>query len=152
MIAHLAGTVDRVGTTSAVIDLSGFGVLVLITPATASELRPGERTRLATSMVVREDSMTLYGFQGEDERDAFELVQTASGVGPKLALAIVSVLTPGDLVAAITAGDVKRLTSVPGVGLKGAQKMVIELREKVLVLEDSAGDDRAAPGRPAAGF
>ena len=147
MIAQLTGTIATAGATSCVVDVGGVGYLVHVTPATASGLRVGERTVLHTSLVVREDSMTLYGFADENERHAFEIAQGASGVGPKLALAIVSVLGSGDFRRAVQSEDLKRLTSVPGVGLKGAQKMVIELREKVLVLEDSAGGGREAPER-----
>ena len=149
MIAHLAGTVDRVGTTSAVIDLSGFGVLVLITPATASELRPGERTRLATSMVVREDSMTLYGFADADERDLFELLITANGVGPKLAQAALAVHGPDDLRAAIAAGDLATLTRVPGIGRKGAERICIEVRDKINAVGPAGV---AAPASPTAAW
>lgn len=131
MIDRLSGTAVAAGPNWVVVQAGGLGLKAWCTPATAAGARIGQDCALSTTLVTREDSMTLYGFQGEDERDAFELVQTASGVGPKLALAIVSVLTPGDLVAAITAGDVKRLTSVPGLGPKGAQKIIIELKDKV---------------------
>lgn len=145
MIAQLTGTVVTAGATSAVLEVGGMGYLVHVTPGTAAGLRPGERTVLHTSLVVREDSMTLYGFAEEPERHAFEIAQSASGVGPKLALAIVSVLGSGDFRRAVQSEDVKRLTSVPGIGLKGAQKLVIELKEKVLVLEDTTEGDTPAP-------
>ncbi|MGD8213624.1 Holliday junction branch migration protein RuvA [Aestuariimicrobium sp. Y1814] len=134
MIDRLTGTTAAAGPNWVVVQTGGLGLRAWCTPATAAGVRPGQECSLFTTLVTREDSLTLYGFAAEDERDAFELVQTASGVGPKLALAIVSVLAPGDLAAAITAGDVKRLTSVPGLGPKGAQKMIIELKDKVLVL------------------
>lgn len=140
MIAQLTGTVLTAGATSGVIDVGGVGYRVLTTPQTAAGLRPGERCTLHTTLVVREDSMTLFGFGDEGEREAFELSQSATGVGPKLALAIVSVLTPGELRRAVLAEDLKRLTSVPGIGLKGAQKLVIELKDKVLVLSDAPTD------------
>jgi len=145
MIAQLTGTVVTAGATSGVIDVGGVGYRVLTTPQTAAGLRPGERSTLHTTLVVREDSMTLFGFGDEGEREAFELAQTASGVGPKLALAIVSVLTPGELRRAVLAEDLKRLCSVPGIGLKGAQKLVIELKDKVLTLTDSPSDGGPAP-------
>ena len=95
VIAQLTGTVLQVGPTSAVIEVGGFGVLALCSPDTTATLRVGERTTLATSLVVREDSLTLYGFASHDEREFFELLQTATGVGPKLAQAALAVLTPG---------------------------------------------------------
>lgn len=134
MIAQLTGVVASVGGTWVVLDLSGFGVRALCTPATVAAVRVGESTTLHTSLVVREDSLTLYGFADADERDAFELVQSASGIGPKIAQAVVSVLPPGDLRAAIAQENVSALTRVPGIGPKGAQKMIIELKDKVNAL------------------
>jgi len=134
MIAQLTGVVASVGGTWVVLDLSGFGVRALCTPATVAAVRVGESTTLHTSLVVREDSLTLYGFADADERDAFELVQSASGIGPKIAQAVVSVLPPGDLRAAIAHENVTALTRVPGIGPKGAQKMIIELKDKVNAL------------------
>jgi holliday junction DNA helicase RuvA len=111
----------------AVIEVGGVGLLVQCTPSTLAKLRTGEPARVATSLVVREDALTLYGFAAEDERDVFELLQTASGVGPRLALAMLAVFTPDDLRRAITAEDVTALTRVPGIGRKGAQRIVLEL-------------------------
>lgn len=144
MIDRLSGTAVAAGPNWVVVQTGGLGLKAWCTPATAAATRIGGDCELSTTLITREDSLTLYGFQSEDERDAFELVQTASGVGPKLALAIVSVLTPGDLAAAVTAGDVKRLTSVPGLGPKGAQKIIIELKDKVLRLSASATATRTA--------
>ncbi|WP_232547836.1 Holliday junction branch migration protein RuvA [Propioniciclava soli] len=134
MIAQLTGTVVSVGGTWVVLDLSGFGVRALCSPATVASVRVGEATTLYTSLIVREDSLTLYGFAEPEERDAFELVQSASGVGPKIAQAVVSVLPPGEFRAAILAENVVALTKVPGIGPKGAKKMVIELKDKVNAL------------------
>ena len=134
MIARLTGTVVAVGGTWIVLDLSGFGVRALCTPATVASVRLGQEATLHTSLVVREDSLTLYGFSDADERDAFELVQTASGVGPKIAQAMVSVLPPDDLRVAIATGNVAAITRVPGIGPKGAQKLIIELKDKVAAL------------------
>lgn len=145
MISQLTGTVVRAGATSFVIDVAGVGYLAHTTPATAAALRLGEQTKVHTSLVVREDSLTLYGFADAGEREAFELVQTASGVGPKLATAMVSVLSPSEIRDAVQSEDLARLCSVPGIGRKGAQKIVIELKDKVLVL----GADDAAGSRPA---
>ena len=134
MIAQLTGTVVAVGGTWVVLDLSGLGVRALCTPATVASVRVGEPTTLHTSLVVREDSLTLYGFTSPDERDAFELVQSASGIGPKIAQAVVSVLPPEELRVAISQGNVAALTRVPGIGPKGAQKMIIELKDRVNAL------------------
>jgi len=131
VIAQLRGVVAAVGATWVLVDVNGFGVRALCTPATASAQRLGAETTLATSLVVREDSLTLYGFSGTDERDSFELVQTASGIGPKIALSVVSVLGPDDLRAAVAAGNVAALTRVPGIGAKGAQRLILELKDKI---------------------
>jgi len=127
MIAHLNGTVCSVAPDGAVIDVGGVGLLVQCTPGTLAGLRPGERARVATSLVVREDALTLYGFAGEDERNTFELVQTASGVGPRLALAMLAVFSPDALRRAVAAEDLAALMMVPGIGRKGAQRIILEL-------------------------
>jgi Holliday junction DNA helicase RuvA len=127
MIAHLAGSVAAVSPEGAVIEVGGVGLLVQCTPGTLARLRPGEHARVATSLVVREDSLTLYGFATDDERNTFELLQTASGVGPRLAQAMLAVLTPDALRRAVAAEDLATLTSVPGIGRKGAQRIVLEL-------------------------
>lgn len=131
MIASISGVVAAVGANWATVTLGGVGLKVWCTPATATTLRPGAETTLSTSLVVREDSLTLFGFAEADERDCFELVQTATGVGPKLAQAIVSVLSPADLAAAIASANLALLCKVPGVGRKGAERLVIELKDKV---------------------
>jgi Holliday junction DNA helicase RuvA len=127
MIAHLSGRVTAVAPDGAVIEVGGVGLLVQCTPATLAGLRLGEHGRLATSLVVREDALTLYGFATDDERNTFELVQTATGVGPRLAQAMLAVLTPDALRRAVAAEDLAVLTSVPGIGRKGAQRIVLEL-------------------------
>ena len=134
MIAHLAGTVTHLGPTTAVLDLAGFGVLAQITPSTSAGLRLGESARLATTLIVREDALTLYGFATEAERDCFALVITASGIGPKIGQAVLSVLSPDELRAAISTSDLVSLTRVPGIGRKGAERIVIELRDKINTL------------------
>ncbi|MFV0405432.1 MAG: Holliday junction branch migration protein RuvA [Propioniciclava sp.] len=134
MIAQLTGTVVAVGGTWIVLDLAGFGVKVLCTPATVASVRMGASATVATSLIVRQDSLTLYGFADDAERDAFELVQSASGIGPKIAQAVVSVLPPDALRSAITSEKVSAITAVPGIGPKGARKMILELKDKVAVL------------------
>ena len=131
MIASLAGTVLSAGLDHLVVEVGGVGLLVHTTPAAASATRPGAATRLSTSLVVREDSLTLFGFDTAAERDLFELVQTVSGVGPRLALAMLAVHAPDPLRAAIAGSDVTALTKVPGIGKKGAERIVLELKDKV---------------------
>jgi Holliday junction DNA helicase RuvA len=144
MIAHLDGTVSAVAPDGAVIDVGGVGMLVQCTPATLAGLRPGERARVATSLVVREDALTLFGFASDDERATFELVQTASGVGPRLAMAMLAVFTPDALRRAVAAEDLAALTSVPGIGRKGAQRIVLELAGRL----GAPGDGAASAGVP----
>lgn len=131
MIAFVRGRVVTVSLTSAVVDVGGIGYDVQCTPGTLAGLRTGAETTLSTSMVVREDSWTLFGFTDADEKQMFELVQTASGVGPKVAQAMVAVLSPDDVRRAIRDEDVKALTRVPGVGPKGAQRIILELRDRI---------------------
>lgn len=152
MIAHLDGTVAGISPDGAVIDVGGVGMRVLCTPDTLASLRPGEHARVATSLVVREDSLTLFGFGSEDERNVFELLQTASGVGPRLALAMLAVHSPDALRRAVSAEDLNALTMVPGIGKKGAQRIVLELAGRLGapgdVVGNGAGPVRAgaAPG------
>ena len=131
MIAQLTGTVIQLGPTSAVVEVGGIGLEVMCTPGTLATLRPGQPATLPTSMVVREDSLTLFGFVDDDEKSMFELVQTASGVGPKVAQAITAVLAPDELRRAIADDDVKTLTRVPGIGQKGAQRIILELKDRI---------------------
>ena len=131
MIAFVRGPVAAVSLSSAVVEVGGIGLEVMCTPGTLATLRVGQSATLPTSMVVREDSLTLFGFADEDERQTFELVQTASGVGPKLAQAMLAVLSPDDLRLAIAGDDTKTLTKVPGIGQKGAQRIVLELKDRI---------------------
>ncbi|NJP64968.1 Holliday junction branch migration protein RuvA [Streptomyces spiramenti] len=131
MIASIQGTVAALTPDAAVIEVGGFGVSVQCGPGTLATLRAGEAARLATSLVVREESLTLYGFVDDDERQTFELLQTASGVGPRLAQAMLAVHTPDVLRAAVATGDEKALTAVPGIGKKGAQKLLLELKDRL---------------------
>ena len=128
MIAFVRGEVAAVTLSSAVLEVGGVGLELMCTPGTLATLRTGQQAILPTSMVVREDSLTLFGFLDEDEKSVFELVQTASGVGPKLAQAMIAVLTPDDLRRAVSSDDVKTLTRVPGIGQKGAQRIILELK------------------------
>lgn len=144
MIAFVRGRVVTVSLTSAVVDVGGLGYDVQCTPGTLATLRAGAETTLATSMVVREDSWTLFGFADDDEKQVFELVQTASGVGPKVAQAMVAVLSPDDVRRAIRDEDVKALTRVPGIGQKGAQRIILELKDRIGAPVGSAAVARGA--------
>jgi holliday junction DNA helicase RuvA len=150
VIAHLDGTVTAVAPDGVVIDVGGVGLRVQCTPDTLASLRPGTPGRVATSLVVREDSLTLFGFATDDERNVFELLQTASGIGPRLALAMLAVHSPDALRRAVAAEDVKTLTMVPGVGTKGAQRIILELRDRLgppgdLAVNGTASARRAEP-------
>ncbi len=131
MIAFVRGRVAGLTLSSAVLEVGGVGLEVMCTPGTLAGLRTGHEATLPTSMVVREDSLTLFGFADDDEKQTFELVQTASGVGPKLAQAMVACLSPDDLRRAVASDDVKTLTRVPGVGQKGAQRIILELKDRI---------------------
>ena len=131
MIASVHGRVAAVGPDGAVVEVGGVGLAVSCSPGTLARLRVGEVARLSTSLVVREDSLTLYGFADDDERGLFELLQTANGVGPKLAQTILGVYPPREVRRAIASGDYPALTKVPGIGRKGAEKIVVELRDRV---------------------
>ena len=131
MITSLRGVVLSAGLDSAVIEVGGVGLLLHTTPATAASLRPGAEVVLATTLIVREESLTLYGFADADERAVFDLVLTVSGVGPRIAMAMLAVHTPDGLRAAVSGGDLAALTKVPGIGKKGAERIVLELRDKI---------------------
>ncbi|KMS81025.1 Holliday junction branch migration protein RuvA [Streptomyces leeuwenhoekii] len=131
MIAFVSGTVAALAPDTAVIEVGGVGMALQCTPNTLSTLRVGRSAKLATSLVVREDSLTLYGFADDDERQVFELLQTASGVGPRLAQAMLAVHTPDALRRAVSTADEKALTAVPGIGKKGAQKLLLELKDRL---------------------
>ncbi|MFJ9896960.1 Holliday junction branch migration protein RuvA [Streptomyces sp. NPDC091280] len=131
MIAFVSGTVAALAPDTAVVEVGGVGMAVQCTPNTLSTLRLGKPAKLATSLVVREDSLTLYGFVDDDERQIFELLQTATGVGPRLAQAMLAVHTPDALRRAVAAGDEKALMAVPGIGKKGAQKLLLEFKDRL---------------------
>ena len=131
MIAFVAGTVADVTLTSAVLQVGGVGLELHCTPNTLATLQVGAAVTLPTSMVVREESLTLFGFLDEDEKNVFVLLQTASGVGPKLAQAMLAVHSPEGIRRAVTTEDVKALTTVPGIGQKGAQRIILELKDRI---------------------
>ncbi|MBF6048758.1 Holliday junction branch migration protein RuvA [Streptomyces sp. NRRL B-1677] len=149
MIAFVSGPVAALAPDTAVVEVGGIGMAVQCTPGTLATLRVGQPARLATSLVVREDSLTLYGFADDDERQTFELLQTASGVGPRLAQAMLAVHSPDALRQAFASADEKALTAVPGIGKKGAQKLLLELKDR---LGKPVGSAAAAPAHAAAGW
>ncbi|NKZ09610.1 Holliday junction branch migration protein RuvA [Mycolicibacterium septicum DSM 44393] len=131
MIASVRGEVIDIALDHAVIEAAGVGYKVMATPSTLANLRRGAESRLITAMIVREDSMTLYGFGDGDARDLFLTLLGVSGVGPKIALATLAVYDPQALRQALADGDVTALTRVPGIGKRGAERMVLELRDKI---------------------
>jgi len=148
MIAQLSGSVLQIGPTSVVVEVGGLGILALCSPNTVANLRIGQRATLATALIVREDSLTLYGFASADEREFFELLLSATGVGPKLAQAALAVLSPDELRRAIATENLVQLCRVPGIGRKGAQRIVIELKDKInaTALPEEADQAPAAAG------
>lgn len=139
MIASVRGEVLDIALDHVVIESAGVGYRVNATPATLGSLNRGSETRLVTAMIVREDSMTLYGFADTESKDLFGLLQTVSGVGPRLAMATLAVLEPDALRSALAEGNVTALTRVPGIGKRGAERMVVELRDKVGGVAVSSG-------------
>lgn len=136
MIGRLRGTLVSLRATGVVLDVAGVGYEVAVTPRTVADLPGiGEQVVLHTHLVVREDAMLLHGFDSETERDLFRILLGASGVGPKVAMATLGALQPDELRRAIAAEDVDTLTTVPGIGTRGAQKLVLELKPKLTTAE-----------------
>jgi Holliday junction DNA helicase RuvA len=131
MISRVRGTVLSVGLDHVVIEVGGVGLLITATPATLATLRTGAEATLETTLVVREDSLTLFGFADPQARELFGLLQTVSGIGPRIAMATLAVLDPNQLRSALGEGNITVLTQVPGIGRKGAERLIIELRDKV---------------------
>lgn len=150
MIASVRGTVVALGPDSAVVEMGGLGIAVQCTPGTLARLRVGTPGRLSTCLVVREDSLTLYGFADDDERAMFELLQTANGVGPRLAQAMLAIHPPRELRRALATADIPTLVQVPGIGRRGAEKLIVELRDRVGSLTDELPGGRSTPLTPSA--
>lgn len=144
MISQLTGTVRHLTTEKVVLEVGGVGYAISITPRTSAQLVMGSALTLATSLVVREDSLTLFGFLDFHDRDIYETLQTVSGIGPKVALAITGALTPDQLAQAIAAEDIAAIEKVPGIGKKGAQRLILELKGKLVT-------DSGAPQVPSYG-
>jgi holliday junction DNA helicase RuvA len=148
MIASVNGRVAAVSPNGAVVEVGGIGLSVQCTPGTIARLQVGESARLATSLIVREDSLTLYGFADDDERQLFELLQTANGVGPRLAQAVLAIHPPREIRRAVSMADVKALMQVPGIGKKGAERLILELRDRL----GSTTSDTSLDAAPGAGL
>ena len=149
MIASVSGRVAAVSPDGAVVEVGGIGLAVQCTPGTIARLQVGESARLSTSLIVREDSLTLYGFADDDERQLFELLQTANGVGPRLAQAVLAIHPPREVRRAVSTADVKALMQVPGIGKKGAERLILELRDRLgSITSDTILDGPAVAGLP----
>lgn len=131
MISFISGTVRAIHIDYVTVEVGGVGLKVLVNATTSSNVTMGVQIHLFTTLVVREDSLTLFGFLSDEERSLFELVQTVSGIGPKVALSILGSLSPHDLSRAIATEDVSAIEQVPGIGRKGAQRMILELKGKL---------------------
>ena len=140
MIAHLSGKIVSIKPTALIIDVAGVGFNIVCSPNTTALFQIGDLATVHTHLVVREDALTLYGFASEEETATFQLVQSVSGIGPKLALAIVAHLSVAQLRQAILSENLVSLSKVPGVGNKVAQRLVLELKDRVLAMPVSAAD------------
>jgi Holliday junction DNA helicase RuvA len=136
MIAQLTGTVRHLTTEKVVLEVGGVGYAISITPRTSTNIVMGSELTLATTLVVREDSLTLFGFLDPRDRDIYETLQTVTGIGPKVALAITGALTPEELASAIAQEDIVAIEKVPGIGRKGAQRLILELKGKLVTDKD----------------
>ena len=141
MISSLYGPIRNLRPDQAVIDIGGIGLSVTITPTTSARLSIGGDTQFFTSLVVREDSLTLFGFLDEASRTLFELVQTVTGIGPRVAMSILGVLSPDDLAFAVAQENISAIERVPGIGRKGAQRIILELKGKL----DTIATSRTVP-------
>ncbi|MEU0543049.1 Holliday junction branch migration protein RuvA [Nocardia sp. NPDC005978] len=148
MIASVRGEVLEIGLDHVVLEAAGVGYRLNATPATLSTLTRGEDSRLYTTMIVREDSMTLFGFSDTESRELFGLLLSVSGVGPKIAMAVLAVLEPEALRKALAESNVAALTRVPGIGKRGAERMVVELRDKVDLVPVQSGPPGSAAAAP----
>jgi len=144
VIASVSGPVAALRLDAVVVTVGGVGLLVHASPRTLAGLRVGQPVQLATSLVVREESLTLFGFADDDERATFEVLQTVSGIGPRLALGMLAVHEPEALRRAVATDDLAALRKVPGVGLKGAQRMALELKGRI-GLPGAVGSQPATP-------
>jgi Holliday junction DNA helicase RuvA len=145
MISMVNGVIRAIASDKAIVDVGGVGLSISITSNTSLTLNIGVSTQFYTSMVVREDSLTLYGFLDDQSRSLFELVQTVSGIGPKVALSIVAALTPAQLAIAVAQENISAIEKVQGIGRKGAQRLILELKGK---LSDFGGTSKISHHQP----
>jgi len=131
MIDRVRGSILAIGADFLSVDIGPLALRVMVPPQTSAQVRVGSEVEVHTALVVREDSWTLFGFLDSEQCQVFQQVQTVSGIGPRIALALVSVLGPEELRRAIDAEDLAALTSVPGIGKKGAQRIVLELKDRI---------------------
>jgi Holliday junction DNA helicase RuvA len=131
MISLVSGVVRSISSDRLIVEVGGIGLTVLVNHQTSAQVTLGSQVQLFTSLVVREDSLTLFGFMSDESRSLFELVQTVSGIGPKVALSILGALTPEDLGRAVSQEDIGTIERVPGIGRKGAQRLILELKGKL---------------------
>ena len=146
MIASLTGRVARIDLDSLVLEVGGIGYLVRTTPQALSATRHGAELTLHTELVVREDSMTLFGFPQLEEAETFRIVQSVSGIGPRTALAVLAVLEPEELRRAVAEQDAKTITRTPGIGPKVAGRMLLELGGKLPAPSEASTEAPSVPG------
>jgi Holliday junction DNA helicase RuvA len=137
MISSLTGTVRSLTSDRAIVEVGGVGLSLVLTPSTTGQITLGSQQQFFTSLVVREDSLTLYGFLTDEAKGLFELVQTVSGIGPKVAMSIVGAMSPEDLARAISQEEISVIEKVPGIGRKGAQRLILELKGKLSDLSNN---------------
>ena len=145
MISLVNGVVRSIALDKVIVEVGGVGLSLAITQKTSAQLNIGVPVQLFTTLVVREDALTLYGFLEDGDRALFELVQTVSGIGPKVALSIVSALSPSQLAIAISQEDISAIEKVPGIGRKGAQRLILELKGKLTDFGTTSKTDRHQP-------
>ena len=131
MISLVSGVVRSIASDRLIVEVGGIGLTVMVNPQTSAQITLGSPVQLFTTLVVREDSLTLFGFMTDEYRSLFELVQTVSGIGPKVALSIVGALSPEDMAQAVSQEDIGAIEKVPGIGKKGAQRLILELKGKL---------------------
>lgn len=145
MISLVNGVVRSISLDKVIVEVGGVGLSLAIAQKTSAHLNIGVQVQLFTTLVVREDALTLYGFLEDGDRALFELVQTVSGIGPKVALSIVSALSPSQLAIAISQEDISAIEKVPGIGRKGAQRLILELKGKLTDFGTTSKTDRHQP-------
>ena len=145
MISLVNGVVRSISLDKVIVEVGGVGLSLAVTQKTSAQLNIGVQVQMFTTLVVREDALTLYGFLEDGDRALFELVQTVSGIGPKVALSIVSALSPSQLALAISQEDISAIEKVPGIGRKGAQRLILELKGKLTDFGTSSKSDRHQP-------